>query len=73
MSRHRRRKFAGPTDEELFPGCSEDEIAIGRDMLGRIVDVIEGRVDARSARDVLGAAAYLLSELCLDPWREADQ
>jgi hypothetical protein len=70
MSELRRKKSRQPTDEELFPGCSDDEISIGREALRRIVDVMEGRVEARSARSVLAAAAYLLVELCLD--READ-
>ncbi len=60
-----------PDASVLFPGCSEDEIAIGQQAIQRIIEVAEGRVDAESARSVLGAAALLLTELCVG--READQ
>ena len=60
-----------PDATALFPGCTVDEIRLGKEALRRISDVLEGRVDARSARSVLAAAALLLVELCLE--READQ
>ncbi len=60
-----------PDASVLFPGCSDDEIAIGQRAIERIIEVAEGRVDARSARSVLAAAALLLVELCLE--READR